>query len=91
MQIRCATETLDLIQEVIEHDLQALIFRCQLSDRAMQGQGIIACLRILKAGYLSNLRGPFTKVDHGRLLVFTQSRFHPIEHLALRLLLKLSH
>jgi hypothetical protein len=37
LQIRYATETLDLIQEIIEHDLQALIFRCQLSDRAMQG------------------------------------------------------
>jgi hypothetical protein len=37
MQIRCATETLDLIQEVIDDDPQALIFRCQLRDRAMQG------------------------------------------------------
>jgi hypothetical protein len=37
LQIRYATKTLDLIQEIIEHDLQALIFRCQLSDRAMQG------------------------------------------------------
>jgi hypothetical protein len=37
LQIRCATETLDLIQEVIDHDPQAVIFRCQLSDRAMHG------------------------------------------------------
>jgi hypothetical protein len=37
IQVRCATDTLDLIEEVIDHDPQALIFRCQLNDRAMQG------------------------------------------------------
>ena len=37
LQMGYATETLDLIQEVIDHDPQALIFRRQLSDRAMQG------------------------------------------------------
>lgn len=36
-QVRSATETLDPIQEVIDDDPQALIFRRQLSDRAMQG------------------------------------------------------
>jgi hypothetical protein len=36
LQIRYATETLDLIEEVIDHCLQALIFPCQLNDRDMK-------------------------------------------------------
>jgi hypothetical protein len=37
LQIRSATETLDPVMEVIDHVLQAMIFRYQLSNRALQG------------------------------------------------------